>query len=155
MLRPRSRGSVLIASDDPSAKPAILHNYFSEDVDMQAMVAGLRIGLEISRQPALAAYAQTPFMVPASDSDEDLRAHARRYTQTLYHPTSTCAIGQRRGHRAAGAGSRGPARGRRVGACRRSCAATPTRPTIAVAERAADLIRGVTVDERRPASVAG
>jgi choline dehydrogenase-like flavoprotein len=33
------------------------------------------------------------FDVPASDSDADLLAHARRTSQTQYHPTSTCAIG--------------------------------------------------------------
>ncbi|MFD8298885.1 GMC oxidoreductase [Streptomyces bauhiniae] len=34
-----------------------------------------------------------PFDVPASDSDEDLLTWAQRAGQTLYHPTSTCAIG--------------------------------------------------------------
>ncbi|WP_435798019.1 GMC oxidoreductase [Streptomyces bauhiniae] len=34
-----------------------------------------------------------PFDLPASDSDEDLLAWAQRAGQTLYHPTSTCAIG--------------------------------------------------------------
>jgi choline dehydrogenase-like flavoprotein len=34
------------------------------------------------------------FEGPASDSDADLLAHARRTAQTAYHPTSTCAIGK-------------------------------------------------------------
>jgi choline dehydrogenase-like flavoprotein len=33
------------------------------------------------------------FLVPASDSDEDLMAFTRETAQTIYHPTSTCAIG--------------------------------------------------------------
>jgi choline dehydrogenase len=56
-------------------------------------VAGLRMALELARQPALRAVIDAPFRVPASDSDEDLLAFARRVGMSDFHPTSTCAIG--------------------------------------------------------------
>src|ERR687891_223944 len=58
------------------------------------MIAGLRATLEIASQPALRRVIAGDFDVPASDSDADLLAHARRTAQTNYHPASTCAIGR-------------------------------------------------------------
>ena len=41
----------------------------------------------------MAAYLDRPWNLPEDPSDEDLLEHIRRYGQTLYHPTSTCAMG--------------------------------------------------------------
>jgi choline dehydrogenase-like flavoprotein len=94
VLNQRSRGSVLLASDDPTAKPRISHNYYADEADLDTAVAGVRIGMEIARQPALAPYTEAMYCPPASDSDADLRAYARQYTHSLYHPAGTCAMGQ-------------------------------------------------------------
>jgi choline dehydrogenase len=93
VLNQHSRGSVSLASEDPTAKPRIVHNYYSEQADLDTAVAGLRVGLEIARQKALAPYTETPFRAPASDSDAELRDFARKYTHSLYHPSGTCAMG--------------------------------------------------------------
>ncbi len=150
MVRPASRGVVAILSPDPTAKPYILHNYYSEDSDMQAMVEGLRAGLEISRAPALAPFVKRPYYeMPDADSDEQLRAHIRRTTFTLYHPVGTCRMGS---DEAAVVDPQLRVRGvdglRVVDA---SVMPTVTRgntnaPTIAIAERAADLIRARAVE---------
>ena len=64
------------------------------DEDRRSMVEGVRIALEIASQPALKAVERAPFSVPASDSEEDILAWVRAERgQTVYHPTSTCAIG--------------------------------------------------------------
>ncbi len=57
------------------------------------MIAGMRLALEIAEQPALKAVERAPFSVPEGDSDEALLAFAERAGQSVYHPTSTCAIG--------------------------------------------------------------
>ena len=93
VLRPRSRGQVAVVSPDPTTKPFILHNYYAEPEDLRSAVAGLRAVLEIAGTEPLARYAQQPWREPASDSDEDLAAHARATAQTIYHPTSTCRMG--------------------------------------------------------------
>ena len=57
------------------------------------MLEGVRIALEIAAQPALEAIAREPLSVPASDSEQDILAWVERASQTVYHPTSTCAMG--------------------------------------------------------------
>jgi choline dehydrogenase-like flavoprotein len=93
LLTPRSRGRVELAGADPTAKPRIRHDYYREEADLETMVAGLRIGLEIARQQALTPYTEQLHQGPKSDSDADLRDFVRRGTQTLFHPAGTCAMG--------------------------------------------------------------
>jgi choline dehydrogenase-like flavoprotein len=93
VLKPESRGQVAVVSPDPTTKPFIVHNYFAEPEDMRSAVAGLRAVLEIAGTEPLAQYAHTPYSAPASDSDEDLEHYVRHNAQTIYHPTSTCRMG--------------------------------------------------------------
>jgi choline dehydrogenase-like flavoprotein len=93
MLTPASRGMVGLGSDDPTAKPFILHNYFAEESDLDQAVAGLRIAIDIARQDALKPYTETAYKPPASESDADLREHVRRYAHSIFHPAGTCAMG--------------------------------------------------------------
>ena len=92
-LSPESRGQVSLRAAAPDAAPRIFHNYLHAEEDRRSMIAGLRAVLEIAGQPAMRKVITGPFDVPASGSDADLLAHARRTAQTQYHPTSTCAIG--------------------------------------------------------------
>ncbi|MFL5820925.1 MAG: GMC family oxidoreductase [Solirubrobacteraceae bacterium] len=143
LLRPTSRGSVTLRCEIPSARPRIFHDYYATEEDRATMIAGLRLAMQIGEQPALAPCARAPFTYPASDRDEDLLAHMRRYTQTLYHPVGTCAMGSVVDTELRVLGFDGL---RVVDA---SVMPTLVRgntnaPTIAVAERAADLIRGRT-----------
>jgi choline dehydrogenase-like flavoprotein len=57
------------------------------------MIAGMRMALEIAAQEPLQKVARTPFSVPAGESDEEIMDFVRRAGQSVYHPTSTCAIG--------------------------------------------------------------
>lgn len=142
VLTARSRGSVSLTSTDPTAKPRIHHNYYREDADLRSAVDGLRIGMEIAQQAALKPYVEQPYQHPASGSEADLRDYARRNTYTLFHPVGTCAMGSVVDAELRVMGVSGL---RVVDA---SVMPTVVRgntnaPTIAIAERAADLIRGV------------
>jgi choline dehydrogenase-like flavoprotein len=142
VLKPQSRGSVLLASGDPTAKPAIRHNFYAEDADMQLQVTGLRIGLEIARQHALTPFTETPFNPPASESDADLRAYIRRNTQTEYQPSGTCAMGAVVDSELRVLGIDG-LRVVDASVMPSLVRGNMNAPTIAVAEKAADVIRGV------------
>jgi choline dehydrogenase len=147
LLTPTSTGRIYLSGPEPTAKPLIYHNYFGTEEDMERMEAGVELVLEICGQPALAPYCAEAEQLPASRSKEDMRAYIRRHAQTLYHPVGTCAMG-------AGEDAvvdlelrvRGVEGLRVVDA---SVMPTVPRgntnaPTIALAERAADLIRGLT-----------
>lgn len=141
VLAPKSRGSVVLISSDPTTKPLIRHNYLTENADADTMVAGLRIGLEIARQSALAPFTETPYQVPASSSDADLRAYARRHTQTLFHPAGTCAMGDVVDAELRVIGVNG-LRVVDASVMPSIVRGNPNAAIIAIAERAADLIRG-------------
>jgi choline dehydrogenase-like flavoprotein len=151
LLRPTSRGSVRLRAALPSAQPRILHNYYATDEDLETMMAGVRMAMEIGEQPALSRHQREPFLWPASDTDEDLVSYIRRHTQTLYHPVGTCAMGSVVDNELRVGGFEGL---RVVDA---SVMPTLVRgntnaPTIAVAERGADLIRGRRPETRAPAA---
>jgi choline dehydrogenase-like flavoprotein len=93
VLKPTSRGQVSLRTAMPDSKPRIVHNYLATEEDRQSILAGMRLAMEIASHPALRAITTGPFVAPASAADDDLMAFVRRSAQTLYHPTSTCAIG--------------------------------------------------------------
>ncbi len=88
-----SRGHLRLRSADPAWHPEIEAAYFDDQADLDAMLAGMRRTFEICTQGALAAYVVKPWQLPDDPSDDDLVEHARKWGQTLYHPTSTCAMG--------------------------------------------------------------
>ncbi len=139
VVKPSSRGRVMLRGPMADAKPRVLCNFLTTDEDRASMLAGLRIALEIAQQETLGKAIRAPLSVPDSDSDEDLLAFARRVTQSVYHPTSSCAIGAVVDAELRVLGFEGL---RVVDA---SVMPTVTRantnaPTIMIAERAADLI---------------
>jgi choline dehydrogenase-like flavoprotein len=141
LLRPSSSGFVKLRSRVPSAKPRILHNYLDTEEDRTALMAGVRRCLEIAEQPALRAVSNEGYSVPAGDNDASLTAHIERNSTTIYHPVGTCAMGQVVDAELRVLGMQGL---RVVDA---SVMPTLVRgntnaPTIMIAERAADLIRG-------------
>jgi choline dehydrogenase len=89
----KSRGSVRLRSADPTWHPAIDAAYFDDQADLDTMLAGTRRIMEICQQGAMSALLDRPFELPADPSDEQLLEHIRTYTQTTFHPTSTCAMG--------------------------------------------------------------
>jgi len=93
LVNVQSRGHVRLRSTDPAWHPEIEAAYFEDQVDLDAMLAGLRRTFEICTQGALGGFVTRPWNLPDAPSDEDLLEHARRWGQTLYHPTSTCAMG--------------------------------------------------------------
>ncbi|MFF4353875.1 GMC family oxidoreductase [Streptomyces sp. NPDC001530] len=94
VLAPTSRGRVTLRSPRPDAAPRIVHNYLTTPEDQECLVAGVRIALDIARQAPLADAITAPYDAPDADAgDADLLAWARKTGMTLFHPTSTCAIG--------------------------------------------------------------
>jgi choline dehydrogenase len=143
----RSRGRISLRSPDPRWKPAIDPAYLADEADLDVLVAGLRQSREIAAQEPLAKLTGGEYAPGKGVADEEqMRDWVRAEVITLYHPTSTCAMGA-----ADNAVCDTELRVRGVEGLRVVDASVlPTvprgntnAPTIALAERAADLIRGV------------
>jgi choline dehydrogenase-like flavoprotein len=152
VIHPTSRGRVMLRTPLPDSKPRVLCNFLTTAEDRESMLDGMRLALEIARQPALRSAQRAPFSVPESDDEADLLEFIRRAGQSVYHPTSTCAMGAVVDAELRVYGVEGL---RVVDA---SVMPTVTRgntnaPTIMVAERAADLIRAPSLTPS-PAGVA-
>ena len=93
-VRPESRGTLRIKSADPSVAPEIRINYLATETDRNANVEGLKILRRILHAPAL-----KPYVIEEVDpgskvaSDEELLNYCRQRGSTIYHPTSTCRMG--------------------------------------------------------------
>jgi choline dehydrogenase len=141
VVKPTSRGQVTLRSPIAHARPRILHNYLQTEEDRRSMIAGVRLNMEISAAPALREWRRADFLVPKSDSEGDIMDFVQRRAHTLYHPVGTCAMGSVVDAECRVLGLEGL---RVVDA---SVMPTIPRgntnaPTIMVAEKAADMIRG-------------
>jgi choline dehydrogenase len=93
VVKPTSRGRVMLRAPLADSKPRILCNFLTTETDRQCMIAGVRKAMEVAEQEPLKKATRKPFIVPASDSEDDIMDFVRRAAQSVYHPTSTCAIG--------------------------------------------------------------
>jgi choline dehydrogenase-like flavoprotein len=143
VIKPNGRGWVKLRTPMPDSKPLVLTNFFTDEQDRRSAIEGVRIALNIAAQPALKAVERGPYSVPDSDSDADIVEWIERNAQTVYHPTSTCAIGSVVDPELRVYGVEG------LRVCDASVMPTITRAnthaaTVMIAERATDLIAGKT-----------
>ncbi len=95
-LRPESRGTIRLRSADPRTAPRIQPNYLAAEVDRRVLVDGFRLLRRVMHQPAMDRFrAGEEIPGPICRSEADILAFARQSGGTLFHPTSTCAMGPR------------------------------------------------------------
>ena len=93
-LYPRSRGHVRLRSADPADKPRILLNMFREQADVDDMIRGLRIAREIYRTaPMSKMIERETFPGEQVQSDRELEAVIREHGHNRHHPLGTCTMG--------------------------------------------------------------
>jgi choline dehydrogenase len=148
-----SRGKIRLRSADPRHKPLIDPSYLSDIDDLESLVKAVGMARDIAAARPLSKELQAELEPgPSVRSDADVRDWVRGNLSTLYHPVGTCAMGGVSRVAASKLASvvdtelrvRGVERLRVVDA---SVMPTVPRgntnaPTIAIAERAADLIQG-------------
>jgi choline dehydrogenase-like flavoprotein len=152
VLRPHSRGEVTLASADPLAAPAIDPRFFADRRDLDTLVKAAKMTRDILEAPALAKYRHREmFGLHDGMSDSEWEGHIRARADTVYHPVGTCGMGvddmavvdpQLRvrgleGLRVVDASVMPNLIGGNTNA-----------PTIMIAEKAADMIRGVTAKRK-------
>jgi choline dehydrogenase-like flavoprotein len=158
LVSPRSRGRVWLRSADPRDKPRILTNTLAEREDLDALVAGVRLAREIAASEPLASTVVREIKPGAeADSDADLADAVRRRVELLYHPVGTCAMGGEDAVLDPELRVRGVEGLRVVDASAMPLipGGNTHAPTVMLAERASDLIRGRPPLGAEPAPAAG
>lgn len=94
VVKPKSRGEVLLRSNNPSDMPLVNPNLLSHHEDMEAMIAGQRFFIRALQSEPLSSRMKR-VAVPDSDALDDvsLANHCRRFVKTNYHPASTARMG--------------------------------------------------------------
>ncbi|MFD1796343.1 alanine-phosphoribitol ligase [Paracoccus aurantiacus] len=144
-LRPRSRGTVRLASNDPKAAPLIDPNYWADPHDREMSITGLKLAQEIMRQDALKPFVMREVLPgPEVRTDQEYFEHACANAKTDHHPAGTCRMGS---DAAAVVDTRlrfNGIEGLRVvdaSIMPRLVSSNTNAPTIMIAEKAADMIK--------------
>ncbi|XP_076256270.1 glucose dehydrogenase [FAD, quinone] [Rhynchophorus ferrugineus] len=100
LLRPKSRGRLTLRSADYREKPYIYPNYFADPKDMETIIKGVRLALNITSQPALQALGAKMHTIPIPQcadkpmgTDAYFECMTRHFTFTIYHQSGTCKMG--------------------------------------------------------------
>jgi choline dehydrogenase-like flavoprotein len=93
VLRPRSRGSVELASSDPLAAPRIDPAFFADPADLEDMVAGFKLTRRLLQAPSLARWLGRDLFAAGVEGDDAIREVLRRRCDTVYHPVGSCRMG--------------------------------------------------------------
>jgi len=97
LLQPRSVGEVRLASADPGVPPEIDPRYLTdpEGHDTRTLREGVRLARRVLTSAPLAEHVTGELLPRAEAVDDDaLDAHLRARSQTLYHPVGTCRMGE-------------------------------------------------------------
>jgi len=147
LVSPKARGQVWLRSADPAAKPRIVTNTLSEPDDVESLVTGIELAREIAAQSPLRETLVKELKPGAETSGrQELQADLRRRLMLIYHPVGTARMSDT--HEQAVVDSQLRVHGLR-GLRVIDASIMPVipggntnAPTIMVAERGADLIRG-------------
>ena len=146
LLRPKSRGTVKLASADPNELPLIDTNFLGDDADLEPLLRGIRIARQIIATPEMAHYEGLE-VLPGNriQRDDEIRDYIRSICSPVHHPGGSCKMGS---DDMAVVDPELKVRGiaglRVVDASifPRVVSGNTNAPTVMVAEKAADLIRG-------------
>lgn len=147
-MRSPSRGRIQAKSKDPHEHPSILFNYMATEQDWQEFRDGIRITREIMNQPALDPFRGREISPgPEVQTDEQLNQFIREHAETAFHPSCSCKMGTDDMAVVDGEGRVHGVQGLRVvdaSIMPLIVTGNLNAPTIMIAEKIADKIRGKT-----------
>ena len=93
-MRPTSRGYLKLRSKDPKDHPIIQPNYLSTEIDRWEMRESIKLSREIFSQKAFEEFCSGE-TEPGSDADTDekLDQFVKDKSDSAYHPSCTCKMG--------------------------------------------------------------
>ncbi|KAL1502400.1 hypothetical protein ABEB36_007546 [Hypothenemus hampei] len=100
LLRPKSKGRIMLKSPNYKDKPYIFPNYFADPQDMETILKGVQLIMDIASQPALQALGTKLHTIPIPQCAKNqfgsaayFECMARHFTFTIYHQSGTCKMG--------------------------------------------------------------
>jgi choline dehydrogenase len=94
LVNVQSKGHIRLRSADPTWHPEIEAGYFDDQTDMDAMIGGYRVALDVVAHGPFAKFIDEPWIpATATPTDDDIVEAIGQLAQTLYHPVATCAMG--------------------------------------------------------------
>jgi choline dehydrogenase len=148
-LHPRSRGRIRLNNADPRANARIEANYLSdpEGFDLKMMLECVKLSRELFAQKAFDNYRGAPIYPSRSDlSDSELIEFIRAKAESVYHPSGTCRMGSDEASVVDPQLQVRGVEGLRVidaSVMPSLIGGNTNAPTIMIAERASDLVRGL------------
>ncbi|XP_045465762.1 glucose dehydrogenase [FAD, quinone]-like isoform X1 [Harmonia axyridis] len=100
LLRPRSRGKLLLKDKSPFSHIKIYPNYYSDPYDLAVVVEGAKLAYKMLTSKEMSKYNATynHYRIPGCHkheflSDDYWACQAQHYTLTIYHPVGTAKMG--------------------------------------------------------------
>lgn len=93
VLRPKSRGTVSLASADPLAPPRIDPAFLADEDDLRVLERATRITSDILERTPLEHYRGRNRTGEAWKTEAELGELIRGHADTVYHPVGTCRMG--------------------------------------------------------------
>jgi len=93
VLRPKSTGSLSLNSADPLAAPIIDPNFLAEQEDLEILKKGVRLASSILEHNIMSKHKLRSLDKEFDMNDQQLEAHVREKTDSVYHPVGTCKMG--------------------------------------------------------------
>ena len=94
LLRPKSRGTLRLASADPQVAPLIDPAFLEDPDDVARLVRGFKVMRHLLQQPALALHGGVESAASREAlSDAQIEQFVRHHADTIYHPVGTCRMG--------------------------------------------------------------
>jgi choline dehydrogenase len=93
LMRPKSRGTLTLASSNPTDKPLIDPAFFQDPEDIKTLIAGTQWGLDIMNSEALKPYRGNMIYPVARNQVDQIRNFLKDHSDTEYHPVGTCKMG--------------------------------------------------------------
>ncbi len=92
LIKPKSVGYVGLKTKNPLEAPLIQPNFLSEEADLETLVTGTKIALDVLKTTAFNKYNKS-IVAPTDETEAGIIAHIKKTVETIYHPTGTCKMG--------------------------------------------------------------
>jgi choline dehydrogenase len=94
LIRPHSRGSISLRSNDPFEPPVIQPNYLASEADRQVLAEGVQLARRLAQAKAFNSFRGAE-VCPGhqGQSDQAIGEFIRNTAETLYHPVGACKMG--------------------------------------------------------------